>query len=350
MLSDLADYVIGVDPDRDRITLAIVDARSHAVLATTTLPTTPRGYRESIQWADRHIGTRTRVWSIEGAGSYGAGLLSALTDAAQMVIEFDHPLTPAAKDGAKSDSLDAVRAAREVLGRQSWSTPRARGAREGLRALIAARDSAKVSRTSAINVLRALILTAPADLREELRQLTFTRLLERCRHLRPDSTADPEISATKRAIRSTAHRVTDLSSEMDELEAAMHALVLRLSPALLQEPGIGTLLAAQILISWSHRGRCPTEAAFARLAGVAPLPATSGQNQTRHRLSRGGDRQLNRALHQAVVIRAKTHPETSAYIDRRVSEGRTKREAIRCAKRYLARHLYRVLEATPSTP
>lgn len=139
MLSDLADYVIGVDPDRDRITLAIVDARSHAVLATTTLPTTPRGYRESIQWADRHIGTRTRVWSIEGAGSYGAGLLSALTDAAQMVIEFDHPLTPA----AKSDSLDAVRAAREVLGRQSWSTPRARGAREGLRALIAARDSAK---------------------------------------------------------------------------------------------------------------------------------------------------------------------------------------------------------------
>lgn len=235
MLSDLADYVIGVDPDRDRITLAIVDARSHAVLATTTLPTTPRGYRESIQWADRHIDTRTRVWSIEGAGSYGAGLLSALTDAAQMVIEFDHPLTPAAKDGAKSDSLDAVRATREVLGRQSWSTPRARGAREGLRALIAARDSAKVSRTSAINVLRALILTAPADLREELRQLTFTRLLERCRHLRPDSTADPEISATKRAIRSTAHRVTDLSSEMDELEAAMHALVLRLSPALLQD-------------------------------------------------------------------------------------------------------------------
>lgn len=350
MLADLVDHVIGVDPDRDRITLAIVHARSQELLTTTTLTTSPRGYREALQWANHHTGAGPRAWSIEGTGSYGAGLLCALNAAAETVIEFDHPLTPAAKDGAKSDTLDAVRAAREILGRTTWSTPRSRGAREGLRALIAARDSAKVSRTAAINVLRALILTAPIELREELRQLTFTRLLQRCRQLRPDSTNDPEISSTKRAIRSTANRVTDLTEEMDELEAAMKTLVLRLSPPLLAEPGIGILLAAQILISWSHRGRCRSEAGFARLAGVAPISATSGQNQTRHRLSRGGDRQLNRALHQAIVIRAKSHPETRAYIERRLAEGKTKREAIRCAKRYLARHLYRLLEATPSTP
>lgn len=350
MLADLVDHVIGVDPDRDHITLALVHARTGSAVATTTLPTTPRGYRMAVQWADNLSLSSSRVWSIEGVSSYGAGLFTILLNAGEMVVEFDHPLTPAAKDRAKSDALDALRAAREVLARETWSNPRSRGAREGLRALIAARDSAKISRTAAINVLRALILTAPVDLREELRSLTFTRLIDRCRHLRPDSTNEPELSSTKLALRSTAIRVHHLSQEMNDLEIAMKMLVNRLCPRLLDEPGIGVLLAAQILISWSHHGRCRTEAGFARLAGVAPIPATSGQNQTRHRLSRGGDRQLNRALHQAIVIRAKTDPETRAYIDRRISDGKTKREAIRCAKRYLARHLFRVLEATPTTP
>lgn len=290
-----------------------------------------------------------RAWSIEGAGSYGAGLTSALTRADEFVIEFDHPTRRASKDGAKSDALDAVRAAREALGRTSWSTPRARGAREGLRALIAARDSAKVSRTSAINVLRALIMTAPVDLRQELRSLTLARLVATCLRLRPETTAsspDPELAATKLALRSTAARVRDLTQEMATLERAMKALVEQLAPRLLDEPGIATLLAAQLIISWSHPGRCRSEAAFARLAGVAPLEATSGQTQTRHRLSRGGDRDLNRALYQAVIVRAKSHPATRAYIARRVAEGKTKKEAIRCAKRYLARHVFRVMEAT----
>ena len=348
MLSDLVDHVIGVDPDRDRITLAVVEASTHADLATATFPTTPRGYRSAIRWADERTKHGRRAWSIEGSGSYGAGLTSTLLDAEEMVVEFDHPVTPAAKDRAKSDALDAARAAREVLSRRSWSTPRARGVREGLRTLIVARDSARISRTAAINALRALVLTAPVDLRQELRALTFTKLINRCRLLRPDPAGNPETAATKVALRSTATRVAQLSDEMRELEAVMKPLVQQLCPALLNEPGVGTLLAAQILVSWSHRGRCGTEAAFARLAGVAPLPATSGQNQTRHRLSRGGDRQLNRALHQAVVIRAKTHPKTRTYIDRRVAEGKTRREAIRCAKRYLARHLYRTLEAAPT--
>lgn len=128
----------------------------------------------------------------------------------------------------------------------------------------------------------------------------------------------------------------------------MLPLVRSMAPALLDEPGIGVLVAAQILVSWSHPGRCRDEAAFARLGGVAPLEATSGQTQTRHRLSRGGDRQQNRALHTVILARAKVHPPTKEYIARRISEGKTKREAMRCLKRYYARHLFRLLEATPA--
>lgn len=347
MLADLVDHVIGVDPDRDRITLAIICAGTQAQQETATFPATVRGYRAAIRWADEHTTATTRAWSIEGSCSFGAGLAMTLDRAKEFVIEFDHPTTRPSKDGAKSDALDAVRAGREVLGRTSWSTPRSRGAREGLRALIVARDGARTARTAAINALKALVLTAPVDLREELRTLTLTALLRRCMRMRPDTTNDAELAATKLALRSTATRVVQLGDEADALEAAMRPLVLDLAPRLLDEPGIGTLLAAQIIVSWSHPGRCRSEAAFARLAGVAPLEATSGQTQTRHRLSRGGDRQLNRALHQAVVIRAKIHPETRAYLDRRIAEGKTKREAMRCLKRYLARHLFRILEASP---
>jgi transposase len=147
----------------------------------------------------------------------------------------------------------------------------------------------------------------------------------------------------------TANRVRQLTDECRELEAAMIPLVRAMAPALLEEPGIGVLMAAQILVSWSHPGRCRDEAAFARLGGVAPLEATSGQTQTRHRLSRGGDRQLNRALHTVILARAKHHQPTKEYIARRISEGKTKREAMRCLKRYYARHLFRLLEAAPMT-
>lgn len=162
MLTDLVDHVIGVDPDRDRITLAIVDAATQGAVGSAGFATTPRGYRDAVRWVDTLTAADRRAWSVEGAGSYGAGLTSSLAATGEFVIEFDHPAARPSKDGAKSDTLDAFRAAREALGRTSWSTPRSRGAREGLRALIAARDSAKIARTQAINVLRALILTAPS--------------------------------------------------------------------------------------------------------------------------------------------------------------------------------------------
>ncbi len=345
MLVDLVDYVIGVDPDRDRITASIVCAKTQGELDHAEFPATGMGYSRAISWADEHTQADQRVWSVEGAGSYGAGLASTLSTEGEWVIEFDRPSTRAAKDGAKSDPLDAVRAAREVLGRTKWSTPRARGAREGLRALLVARSGAQLSRTAAINELKALILTAPVALRDHLRGLSLGVLVDRCAHFRPDVAGDPELFGTKCcALRALAQRVDFLTQQARELEEAMGPLVNEAGPQLLDEVGIG-VMAAQVIVSWSHAGRCRNEAAFARLAGVAPVEATSGQNQTRHRLSRGGDRQLNRALHQAVTIRSQYDDRTKAYIARRVSEGKTRREARRCLKRYLARHLYRILEA-----
>jgi len=345
MLTDLIDHVLGVDPDRDRITVAVVAARTQGAIASNDFPTTPRGYRAALHWADEHTERGRRVWAIEGAGGYGAGLAATLAAQNERVIEFDHPTARPSKDGAKTDALDAIRATRETLGRTSWAAPRSRGAREGLRTLITARDSAKIARVSAINVLKALIVTCPVKLREELRRLSLGQLVTRCQRLRLDTATDPELAATKLSLRSTATRIHHLTVECRDLEKAMEPLVDALCPRLLTEPGVGVLVAAQLLVSWSHPGRCRSEAAFARLAGVAPLPATSGQTQTRHRLSRGGDRQLNRVIHTAVLTRVKTDAQTREYLARRIAQGKTKREAMRCLKQYYSRHLFRLLES-----
>jgi transposase len=349
MLSELVDHVIGVDPDRDRITVAAVDAKTQGELGRAEFPTTPAGYQHAIKWADAYSAAGKRAWSVEGAGSYGSGFTQALDAAAEWVIEFDQPSTRPSKDGAKSDGLDAVRAAREALGRRHWATPRSRGAREGLRALLVARSGAQVARTAAINELKALVLTAPLELREELRSLTVLKLTQRCARFRPVHGGDPEMFGTKTAMRALAQRIQHLTAQAAELEADMKSLVEATAPQLLDEVGVGVILASQVIVSWSHPGRCRNEAAFARLAGVAPIEATSGQTQNRHRLNRGGDRQLNRALHQAVGIRCQYDDDTKAYIARRVAEGKTRREARRCLKRYFARRLYRLLENPPIT-
>ena len=265
------------------------------------------------------------------------------------MIEFDHPSTRAAKDGAKSDPLDAARAARETLGRKTWSTPRSRGTREGLPHL----DRGSRQREARPGRCDQCPEGARGDRARRRPRRPPRAESDAARRalpgLRPDTATDAERAATKLSLRSTANRVRQLTDECRNLEAAMLPLVRSMAPALLEEPGVGVLVAAQILISWSHPGRCRDEAAFARLGGVAPIEATSGQTQTRHRLSRGGDRQLNRALHTAVLTRVKHHPPTKAYLARRITEGKTKREAMRCLKRYYARHLFRLLEASPMT-
>ena len=227
--------------------------------------------------------------------------------------------------------------------------PRSNGEREALRALMAAREGAANAKRAGLCQLRALLITTPEPLRAELRPLTRARLLARLSATRPERRHDPELRGALLALRSVARRLQQLTLEERELAREIKTLTQKLAPQLLDQPGVGPLLAAQVLLSWSHKGRIRSEAAFARLAGVAPIPASSGQT-TRYRLDRSGDRQLNRALHQILVTRRRSHPPTIAYIERRIQEGKTRREANRCLKRYLARSLFRLLEnGAPTT-
>jgi transposase len=233
-----------------------------------------------------------------------------------------------------------------VLGTVQLASPRAAGEREALRALMVARAGALAAKKAGLCQLRALLVTCPEPLRSELRSLTRARLLRRLAAVRPNRHQDAELRGTLIALRALARRVQALTAEERELKREIQALVARLARTLLDEPGVGPVAAAQVLISWSHRGRFRSDAAFARLAGAAPLAASSGL-VLRHRLDPGGDRQLNRALHTIIVSRRKNHPPTITYIERKTREGKSVREAIRCLKRHLARHVFRLLEAGP---
>lgn len=202
-------------------------------------------------------------------------------------------------------------------------------------------------RRSGLNQLRALVVSAPEELRERLRGHAKNALVKACARLRPQRRSKPEMYATALTLRSLARRVEQATREAAELESELRRLVCELCPQLLALEGVGPISAAQVLVSFSHRGRFRSEAAFARLAGAPPIPASSGQ-VVRHRLDRGGDRRLNRALHTIVLTRRRGDAATIAYIARRVSEGKSERDAVRCLKRYLARQLFRLLEATPT--
>jgi transposase len=264
------------------------------------------------------------------------------------VREVERPRRAGRQGRLKSDALDALAAARSLLAGAQEAEPRAGGRREALRVLLVTREGAIAVRRAGLNELRALLVTAPSSLRERLAGLGRVRLLRHCCALRADKTRDPELRASLLALRLCGRRVEAATKEASALEREIRALVEELAPSLLQQRGVGPISAAAILVSWSHRGRLKSEAAFARLAGVAPIPASSGQ-VIRYRLDRGGDRRLNRALHTIALQRARTDPDTIAYITRRKSEGKSLRDALRCLKRYLARSLFRTLEASPAT-
>jgi len=301
-----------------------------------------RGYREALCLAERYA-PGARAWAIEGAGHYGAGLARHLSERDEAVLEAGRSPRNERRLRGKDDRLDAVRAARAALTSEPLALPRSGRQREALRLLLFARRSAVDVRREALVQLRSVIVTAPDALRDELRGLPVQRLLERCKRLRRSSAAAPDELATRLVLRSLARRIAAVTVEADELEREILAHVRALAPKLLDEPGVGPIVAAQLLIAWSHRGRVRSEAAFARLAGVAPVPASSGQT-TRQRLSRGGDRQLNRTLHTVILHRRQHDPATKDYIARRVAEGKSRRDATRLLKRYLARHLYRLLQ------
>jgi len=346
MVADQLDYVVGVDPHRDEHALGIVEVRSGVVVFETSVAADSGGYTEALRLAETHA-PRRRAFAVEGTGSYGAGLTRFLTGSGERLFEVGR-LPRERRSGGKTDALDAVRAARSVLAKERPAKPRNNGEREALRALTAAREGAVNANRAGLCQLRDLLITTPEPLRAELRPLTRARLLARLATTRPQRRQDPELRGALLALRSLARRVQQLTAEERELAREIKTLTEKLAPQLLDQPGVGPLLAAQVVLSWSHKGRFPGEAAFARLAGVAPIPASSGQT-IRLRLDRSGNRQLNRALHQILVTRRRIHPPTIAYIEHRISEGKTRREANRCLKRYLARNLFRLLEHPPIT-
>jgi transposase len=348
MLADELDYVVGVDTHRDEHALAIVDARTGALIAQATTAARGRGYAEALRFADRHA-RGARVWAVEGTGHYGAGLVRLLQRNGEQVHEVERSSRAERRLRGKDDQLDAVRAARSALATKQRATPRAGQHQEALRLLLLARRSAVDTRRIALVQLRSVIVTAQDELRNELRRRPLGDLLKRCSSFRRSNSRTPDELATILVLRTLARRIQAAIEEAETLEREILTHIRALVPQLLDEPGVGPIVAAQLIVTWSHHNRIDSEAAFARLAGVAPVPASSGLT-TRHRLSRGGDRQLNRALHTIVLHRRQHDPATRLYIARRISEGKTSREAVRLLKRYLARHLYRVMQnSTPLT-
>jgi transposase len=317
-------------------------------LADASFPTTPAGYQQLLAWADSH--GRVAGFGVEGTGAYGAGLARHLRAAGRTVIEVDRPDRRTRRQRGKSDPIDAYAAAAAVLSGAATGTPKTRDGRvEAIRTLRVARRSAIKGRTQAINQLKAVLLTGPAELRQTLAGRTTRELLTTCRRLRPTAgvadAADPVTAATKVTLRRLARRITALAEEIDDIDADLRPLVAGAAPALVAVYGVGTEVAAQLLITaGDNPDRLRSEAAFAQLCGTAPLPASSGRT-TRHRLNRGGDRHANYALHIIALVRLSSHQPTQAYAARRRAEGMSNLEIIRCLKRYIAREIHHVLTA-----
>ena len=297
------------------------------------------GYQALITWAETH--GRIEAFGVEGTGSYGAGLARAVRRAGHRVVEVNRGARRTRRAAGKSDTIDAEVAARSVLAGQSTAIPKtADGAVEMMRQLKITRDTAVKARTTAMHTLKQIVVNAPPHLREALHALTDHGLLTRCAGLRPGPLDTPTASA-KHTLRALARRWMALTEEMAIHDQHLTRLTTETSPTLREGFGVGAHTAAQMLIIFGDTpDRIRSEAAFAKLCGACPIPASSGMTTGRHRLYRGGHRQANAALHRTVVVRMRLHQPTVDDVARRTAGGRTRREIIRCLTRFLAREIY----------
>lgn len=338
-----------MDTHADTHTAAVLDA-SARLLAHATFPATGAGYGQLWTWLTG-FGPITRV-GVEGTGAYGLGLTRYLRAVGVQVVEVDRSDRKARRFAGKADPLDAEAAARAVLAGVRTGAPKDRDSQvEALRVLRVARRSGVAQRADVIRQIKTLTVTAPDGLRERLRHLSTGALIDTCANLRPDPARAGQVEyATKVALRSLGRRHRSLSEEIKELEALIHPLVEKVNPALLALPGVGPDSAGQLLVTaGGNPDRLRSEAALAMIAGVAPIPASSGKTH-RHRLNRGGDRQANAAVHRIVITRLRRDPRTQDYMTRRTAEGLSKAEIIRCLKRHVIREIYRALQAPQTTP
>jgi transposase len=317
-------------------------------LATGQAATTPIGYRALLAWAQR-LG-EVQAWGVEGTGCYGAGLARFLDGQGQVVLEVNRPDRSVRRRRGKSDPVDAEAAARAVLAGQATAVPKT-GSHlvEMIRCVRVARATAVKARTQAANALRALVVTAPAELREQLRGLPVGRLASTAARLRPGPIGTVT-AATKLALRVLGQRYQTLEAELAAVDAELDRLTAKAAPRLRRLCGVGPEIAGALLVAaGDNPERLRSEAAFSMLCGASPIPASSGKT-VRHRLNRGGNRQANAALYRIVVVRLRWHQPTRDYLVRRTKEGLSKREIIRCLKRYVAREVFAAMNAPAALP
>ena len=339
-----ARVVIGADTHLDSHHLAVITDAGKP-LADAEFPTSQTGYDDAVRWA-QSFGTIV-IAGVEGTSSYGAGLTRVLQAAGIEVAEVSRPDRAARRRQGKSDPLDAYAAARAALAGHGVAVPKD-ASTGALRAVLSARRSAVKAHTAATNQIHALLVTAPAELRDRYRRHNSNALVKALARCRPATHNDATTVAVLTAAKALAQRTEFLAHQKQDLNAHLDVLVQQINPALPAAYGVGPHTAAQLLVTaGTNPHRLRNEASFAALCGTAPVPASSGKI-TRHRLSRGGDRAANNALYRIALVRMSAHPQTRDYVQRQVANGRTKKEILRLLKRAIAREVFRLL--TRPTP
>lgn len=333
----------GVDTHKDTHTASALDATGRAI-GNATFPASAAGYALLLEWF-QSLGEVDRI-GIEGTGSYGSGLAHHLRARGVHVVEVNRPNRQARRRHGKSDPADAEAAARATLARDAVGVPKSQdGAVEVIRILRLERRSAIQARTQTANQLHALVSTAPEPLRAELRELTLANLIVHARKLRKAPPTDAA-SATRSVLHGLAKRWVHLDREVDALDVQLKRLAKKTAPDLLALRGVGVDVACALLVAaGDNPQRLGSESSFAALCGVSPIDASSGR-QHRHRLNRGGNRDANRALWVVALVRLRCDPRTRTYVARRTTEGLSKPEILRCLKRYIAREVFKILNAS----
>ncbi len=337
------DVVVGVDTHKDEHVAVALDGLGGR-LGELAIVAKPDGYEELLAWADR-LG-KVAVFGVEGTGSYGSGLARFLRRHGRKVVEVSRPPRKGERRlSGKSDTIDAEHAAREVLAGKAKATPKlADGIVEAIRLVKIARDSAVCAHSQAMITLKATLVTAPDELRAQLEPLSDFRLVRACADLDTSGDVADAMVAMRHVLASLARRWLALHEEIKGHSAHLKRLTQTAAPDLVAAFGIGPDIAAEMLVTaGDNTDRIRSDAALAKLCGACPIPASSGKTSGRHRLNRGGNRQANAALYRAIIVRMRWHPPTIAYVERRTAEGLSKREIIRCLKRFLAREIYGLL-------
>ncbi len=340
--SEETHVIGGVDTHKDLHVGAVVDHRDR-VLGVESFPTTRQGYRRMLDWM-RSFGDLQRV-GVECSGSYGAGLLRHLQAAGVEVLEVTAADKNDRRRRGKNDTFDAESAAHSAFARRHTVTPRSRdGMVESLRVLKVCRKTAIQARCIALQMIQMTIVCAPEKIRDPLRSMTRMQLIRTLAAWRPDLTAYRQVEEAYRiSLKSLARRYLELHDEIADLDEMIESIVRELAPELVARTGIGLNSAAQLLLTaGDNPDRLKSEASFAALCGVSPVPASSGKT-VRHRLNRGGDRAANSAIHIIAIGRLRLDPRTQDYVARRIASGNSKLEAVRCLKRYIAREVFSII-------